>query len=620
MSPLDNLQLVITGFDQLAPIAVGLILWIGLAGLGALAGGRHGAPEANPIFGWAVISTVFTLVGVVQRAPFLILTLIAAAAAIAGLIIARRRGQALFAPGMWRILVIGLPIFLIAGAMEPSQWDEFSHWLPAPSYLLEMNGFPNAEKPYHGAQMLPAYPYGWPILSYLAGRIAGYQLLNIGGILSMLMLLSFTPFALRTVMDVIGRPMGPTIGWGMAAVCGLAATILNPTFVQKIVLTAYSGVSTSVVTGFCALLTFHFLESLGGRSRTGPWPAAWHLALTMALLINLRQTNLVVFLVIVFAILLLTLRAPELSLRRLSVYLPLIIFPALLVYVSWRLYVDAELSAQAGWEAAFKPYELWNIKEIPGILSQMLYVAGKKIGFFGVLFIASLFAVIGLIRDRGGFDRLLIICAGVFAGYNAFLLITYVAHFGPQNALNVVSYWRYNTQIGGVAIVCVLIGGLHIWKRFIGFERSFVWPARLALVLVLVLPVLFAQKLRFDLEPPKPHFTLVAKDLASGGIVTSDLYVMDPSGTGESAVISRFYLGKRGTPWMSAFSNPSPATVRTYLKNVKDNDFLLVHSLAGGLADALGHRLDARRSYILQKKGDAWAMVKNWEKPANQRD
>jgi hypothetical protein len=68
---------------------------------------------------------------------------------------------------------------------------------------------------------------------------------------------------------------------------------------------------------------------------------------------------------------------------------------------------------------------------------------------------------------------------------------------------------------------------------------------------------------------------------------------------------------------MSGFTNPSPATVRNYLKNVADNDFLLVHSLAGGLADALGHPLNARRSYILQRKGDAWAMVKSWEKPAN---
>ena len=54
MSPLDYLQFVVVGFGQLLPIAVGLILCIGLAGLGALSGGGQSAPEANPIYVWAL--------------------------------------------------------------------------------------------------------------------------------------------------------------------------------------------------------------------------------------------------------------------------------------------------------------------------------------------------------------------------------------------------------------------------------------------------------------------------------------------------------------------------------------------------------------------------------------
>jgi len=617
MWPINYLELIFVGIDQLLPIAVGLILWIGLAGLGVLVAGRHATTEANVIFGWATISTIFTLVGVVQRAPFLILTILAAGAAAAGIILAIRRRQSLFVPGMWRILVLALPMFLIAGAMEPSQWDEFSHWLPAPEYLLEMNGFPNAEKPNNGTSMLSAYPYGWPMLSYMAGRIAGDQLFNIGGILNLLLLLTFTPFALRTVMEIVGRPMGRPIGWGMASVCALSATILNPTFVQKIVLTAYSGVSTSIATGFCALLTIQFLNALGGRTRQEPWPAAWQLSLALMLLINLRQTNLIVFLIIILAIVLLVARARELSMARLAAFLPLIAIPALVVYGAWRLYVGAELSAYAGSEATFKAFADWNIQEIPMILSQMLVVAGKKIGYFGVLFIASLFAIAGLIRDRGGFDRLLIVCAAVFVGYNVFLLFTYIAHFSPQNALSVVSFWRYNTQIGGVAIVCVLVGGIYIWNRYLGFERDFIWPARLTLILVVGLPVAFAPKLRFDLEPPKPHYTAVAKDIEAGGGLLGDLFVMDPKGSGESAVMSRFYLNKNGKPWMSAFHKPTPEKIRRYVGNLKENDYLLVHSISAGLSDVLGHSLHARRSYMLQKTGNSWTLVKEWAKPAN---
>jgi hypothetical protein len=617
VSPLEYLQLIFVGVDQLLPIAVGLILWIGLAGLGALAAGRQAITEANPIFGWAVISTIFTLVGVVHRAPFLNLTMIAAIAALAGIILAIKRRQPLFVPGMWRVLVLAIPIFLIAGAMEPSQWDEFSHWLPAPNYLLEMDGFPNAEKPYNGAQMLSAYPYGWPMLSYLAGRIAGQQLFNIGGILNVLMLLTFTPLAIRTALEIFGRPFRQPIGWGMAAVCGLTATIFNPTFVQKIVLTAYSGVSTSIVTGFCVLLMYRYLESLSDRNPLKPWPLAWQLSLALMLLINLRQTNLVVLLVFIVVVVVLAARTADLSLAKLGTFLPLIFGPAFVVYVAWRLYVGAELSGVSDGEANFKPFELWNITEIPGILAQMLVVAGKKIGFFGAMILVCVFAFVGLIRMRGRIDRLLIICAAVFAGYNAFLFLTYVAHFSAQNALSVVSYWRYNTQIGAVSIIGILLGAVYLWNRYLGFERAFIWPARVALILVVALPIGFAPKLRFDLEAPKPHYSSVAKDLKTDQIVSGDIYVMDPKGTGEAAVITRFYLSKRGTPWLSGFSGPTPAKVRSYLGKLKENDYLLVHSITDGLDKALAHHLDARRSYIFQQTGGGWKLVKEWPKPAN---
>ena len=69
MWPLNNLELIFVGIDQLLPIVVGLVLWIGLAGFGVLVAGRHATTEANVIFGWATISPIFTLVGVVQRAP-----------------------------------------------------------------------------------------------------------------------------------------------------------------------------------------------------------------------------------------------------------------------------------------------------------------------------------------------------------------------------------------------------------------------------------------------------------------------------------------------------------------------------------------------------------------------
>lgn len=50
ISPLDYLQLVVDGFDQLLPIAVGLIFWIGPAGLGALSGVRQSAGSRSDLW------------------------------------------------------------------------------------------------------------------------------------------------------------------------------------------------------------------------------------------------------------------------------------------------------------------------------------------------------------------------------------------------------------------------------------------------------------------------------------------------------------------------------------------------------------------------------------------
>src|SRR3989338_1152425 len=187
----DWLSLLYVGPQQLLPVVIGVILWIALAGLGYLVTPRGRIHEANAFYGWAVVSTVFTLVGVVVAQPFFALSVLAALGAVVGLALAVWQREPIFAPGAWRVLVLALPLLLIAGAMEPSQWDEFSHWLPAPKYLMLFDGFPTAARPDAGPQMLSAYPYGWPFLIYLAARIGGGFIDNVGSILNILMLLTF---------------------------------------------------------------------------------------------------------------------------------------------------------------------------------------------------------------------------------------------------------------------------------------------------------------------------------------------------------------------------------------------------------------------------------------------
>ena len=615
-----SLNLVFVGPEQLAPVAIALVVIVGLAALGALVTGQRRMTEANFFMGWAVASTSFTLFGAAFATPFAIVTICLAVLALVALFVAWRARQALFVPGAWRIAVLALPLLAIAGAMNPSQWDEFSHWLPAAKFLLATDGFPGLQNPLSGPKILAAYPYGWPLLNYLGGRVAGGFVENLGGVLNIFQLLALAAFALHLALRNAGySPAEARLGWGLAALVVMFATVFNPTFIQKIVLTAYSDVSTAVVLGIAALTGFRLLQRLGEARRPSAWQEAWQFSLLMMLFVNLRQANLVLFIVLFIALCIVALRDPAIDWRRFAKLTPLLVGPALIVYAVWRYHVTSEQLTFAGSEATFRALALWNFAEIPQILFKMLAVAGKKGFFFGVMLIACIFALRGLVRMKSDFDRIAILCAGGFIGYNAFLLLTYVGHFVRSDALRVTSYWRYNTHVGLLAVIFLAFGVVLLWRRHMSLRRLPGWVPKVPVALVLILPIAFAHKLRFDLEPPKPHYFTVARSLGALVPVHAKLFVMDPRGTGESGVISRYVLNRYGQPWMSGFQNPTPKNVKKYVDRVGAGNFLLVHSVVRGVGEALGHDLGSRRSYLLRREAKDWRLVQSWEKPHRSR-
>lgn len=614
------LDLIFVGPEQALPILVALVLWIGLAGLGVLFTGKDRLVEANAIYGWAIISGVFTLVGVTIAQPFFVLACGAAVLSLGGLYLAFKHKQPVFIPGMWRVLVLAFPLLWIAGAMEPSQWDEFSHWLPAPKYLLEFNGFPTKEVPFSGPSMLPGYPYGWPFLTYLSALIAGQFVSNVSSTLNLFLILAFSTFALRTGLRVSGRELPRHISWPFAAAITFFATVFNPTFIQKIVLTAYSDASTSVLVGFSLLLGYYFLDSLAKRRSESSWNGAWQLALALSLLINLRQANLVLVVVLLVAITLIVLRDPDISLLAYGKHLALVLLPILLVYSAWKYHVTVELGRVVDAELNFKPIGAWNFAEIPLILQSMGYVAFKKIGFFGPMIIACFFAARGYFKYNTSFDRIAILVAGSFVGYTLFLLLSYVGFFGAQQAVEVVSFWRYSTHNGMVAVTFISVGMLYALRHRLDYANLPAWLSMSALVLIVMLPFSLAHKIRFDLESPKPHFTAVAKDMFDFLPAQPKLFVMDPKGTGESGKITFYHLNIFGSGYMSAFHHPSLTKVKSTLKKLINDSYLLIHSSLPGSSEILGAKLQADKSYLFRKKGDNWQVVRAWQKPKNYKN
>ncbi len=602
------------GLPQLAGLFSASLVWLGLAAIGRVVAPR-GLSVAAPVFGWGVANAVFTLFGVWTGISFTVLAaILAALAAGCSVVVLRREGIApLQAPAM--LGALALPLLILVSAMGASQWDEFSHWLPSAKFLLFHDGFPGMDAAETGASF-PAYPYGWPLLIYLGAVLAGPAIENVGPLLNLMMLLGFGVVILDVVRRTVPGISGAAFGWPALALAALAVTVLNPTFVQKLVLTSYSETSTMVSVGVAGVLAWMLLNQLADQERADG-ALVWQWALTLIVLVNTRATNIIFFAIFVLAWLLISGRDGKIAFPRAVMVLAAAAVPAMIVYGSWRLHVATELP---GAELTIRPVETWFIGLIPDILAGMALVASKKGVFFALMLIVLGFGIRGIIRCRTELDRFAVIASGVFLGFNVFLLFAYVASFGQSDALRTASYWRYNTHMGLIGLVFLSMAVAILWHRLNPAPVFGLWLKRLSIVLILVLPIVLVQKIRFDLEPPKPHFRAVAAALADAIPGGARYFVLDPRGTGESHVITNFSLwpARRSVGYLAAVHRISEDALTRSLSRPRITHIVL-HSVTDEVRRFFDLELAGDRSYLLARRGTDWRIDAEWPYPPRHR-
>ena len=126
------------------------------------------------------------------------------------------------------------------------------------------------------------------------------------------------------------------------------------------------------------------------------------------------------------------------------------------------IWVETELG---GTILSVRPIDQWFIDLIPQIIWKMLVVFSKKGAYFVLMFVATVFAIRGMIRLQTPLDRLAIIVGAIFLGYNSFLLFTYVTVFRERDALRAVSLWRYNMHLGPLGMAFATYGLALLWKK-----------------------------------------------------------------------------------------------------------------------------------------------------------
>lgn len=355
------------------------------------------------------------------------------------------------------IVGAALPSFWFAAHHPIEHWDEFMTWLPNAHYLWTFGGFPTAAVPPIASEW-PGYPPGSSLILAAVWSVAGRVVEHAGPLINVACLLLLPALVLRAA----GRdlPQGLPGAFVVGAVLGLAATFLNVAVDWHWVLSSLPDTATLAVFAVAFVLAAELRFAPGATPRSH----LVALAAILALIVNLRQTAIVAVVLLLVATLLVAWSWRESGrgrwLRPLRL-LALVSLPWVAVWLCWQFYLTKIFSAPAfGLHAVAD----WNFAALPDLLRAMLDELVTHWPYFlpVIVVVARGCYVLGrrwLFGERSTpvlADRMAALFALVQGGYLAFLFLCYLAAFSDVEARGAAEFFRYQTHLGGAALVVAM--------------------------------------------------------------------------------------------------------------------------------------------------------------------
>jgi hypothetical protein len=567
-----------------------------------------GTPLAAPVLGpankllvgWALAGLVLTIGGVVGVA----LTPLIVIVGVVGLVIGWRWRWKAGLGQVGFVLLALAPLLVIVAARQASEVDDFAHWIPNAAYLFD-HGHLQSDNDPPSASFKSAYPLNTAFIMLAASQLAGRFLEASGTLLNTLLV---GTLALLLIRQFRGRDA--PIGLGVAALGVLAATALNPTFVPKIAITGYAEFTTGVVlAGFAAI----GVELVRRASDTTAAPqdvsrAAIETGLILSLLVNVKQTNVVLAGIGIVSLLLLALVEGRVVWRRVAAVVPYLVGIPFFANAVWRSYVSTAIPVG---ENKIGPVSRWNLHVLDEILDNMVSVLLHKGGMTTLAVVALVAGGVGLLRRRmDDASRLSVVAALLFFGNTAFLGFIYVAHFNEDAGRTAQSFWRYSTQLGPVLLIAAaaLLG--RYWQR-----RPFalpLWAGMVALAAVVSLPVGLAKKFRFDRDPPLPYMSTVARMVDQEIPNDAKLLIVVLKDDGLQATVMRLRAW-RPTRDYHVLDNDSFDVARV-LSPLRPN-YAWFYCASDRLRASFGLDLPASGASLALYDRGAWHLVRTWTYP-----
>ncbi|WP_139305439.1 hypothetical protein [Magnetospirillum fulvum] len=600
---LNTLPALMPTLPALGQVAAFLAIVAGLATIGAglriVTGNRDAVAAADLVVGWGLVVVLFVVGNSLLAIPLTILALLTGLAALVFAIVLIRRKAVPMGGGIVKLLVLLLPILAVTASMQASEGDDFGTWLPNLRYLVLFDHFPGPGLEPTDSQF-PAYPPAGAIVAYLVSLLSGQLSETAIDRFNLILLGALALLLIRTFRD---EPPGSerAVRWRDAAIALAFVTLFSPTFVPRLVLANYAECATAVSLAFAVILGLRLVQT---DSRPGPALMLQATAVFAALVMT-KQSTLALFGLLLIGLAMVARRTP----RRLGWALtPFLV--ALAMLLVWKHHV----MLLGGGEMPISAFDTWHWNVLPETLGSMLTVTHNKSGYFGL---SALIVLVGLwTLIKGGSQPLAItqVFTILFLGFNAFLLWTYIAVFIGNEGSSAASFWRYNTQLGGVQLVTLaaLLG--VVWRRKAETATRnrivAVWGT-ISLLVLIAGPVLGAGLLRFDIHKVKMHIAEVAPELKAMLPPGTKVWFIDPPKVGMHNQME-YNLGY-GTQLADRISYYSTEEDYANFAANEISDYAYVLNSSETLETAIALTLPVGASHLIHRdQTGQWRIVKSW--------
>ncbi len=431
--------------------SVGCLVAVCMAAGSAVRGNRLW-PGTDMLVGFGLVGAGLTILSVATAIRLSTLMIALAVLSIVALAIRRQ------IPG-GRETAIALtlvsPILVHAFSIQAAWWDEFWHWLPSAAYAFNHDSLAKRGlvAPF---SHFPGYPQGLPLMIAAASLLAGRFLEAAGPAINVALLAGVSAMladAIASALTRRGRLAATGMPLFLVAATVIVTILLNPGLDGNIVLSSYADCGTMVALGALGLIGVEMLMRLSGGDTGNAETLAWRFGFVGALLVSFKQANPVLQALVVAGLAVIAWRDPSIAKLRALAQLPRMLGPAIVVFVMWRWYV---LENVPHGEVALRTFETWSFAVLPSLLAAIWGHITKAALFHAMMWTVTgvgVAAFFTLPRKASEARWLTVVCATVWLGYNAFLLIIYLGAFTTREAETAVDYWRYAPHVSLLALL-----------------------------------------------------------------------------------------------------------------------------------------------------------------------